>query len=377
MMVSGSFSYASDDKDESNKTKASVVVTKAKQMTFEERVETSGNLETRNYSIVSARSSGIIDNVFVREGDQVVAGKTNLFQIDRVKSQQAVDISKQSVAVAEFTHKARLATVKRVEADYNKAKLDYERYQRLYNDNSAITKNALESQESRYIQTKAAFDEAKAIADLSERQLEQARAQYIIAQKDFENSMGLSPISGYVSKRLKEPGEMVSSGTPIVQVDDLSVLEVSAFLPAAYYQKVITNKTTMKITVGNIDAGEFPVVYKSPVIDSRLRNFEIKTLIKNPPEGVTSGDIARIKVILSSHEGLGIPRESVLRKLDGTNIFIIEKDNANMVSVETGLENDGWIEVVSKDIKQGVSVVTMGQDRLSEGAPVTVLREEK
>lgn len=377
MLISGSLSYASDDKDESKETKASVVVTKAKRMTFEERVETSGNLETRNYSIVSARSSGIIDDVFVREGDLVNSGKTKLFQIDRVKSGQSVDISKHSVSVAEFTYRARVSTVKRVEADYNKAKLDYERYQRLYNDNSAITKNALESQESRYIQAKAALDEAKAMADLSEKQLEQARAQYIIAQKDYENSMGLSPISGHVSKRFREPGEMVSAGTPIVQIDDLSVLEVSAFLPAAYYQKVVTNETNMKITVGSIDAGEFKVVYKSPVIDSRLRNFEIKAIIKNPPEGVTSGDIARIKVLLSSREGIGIPRESAIKKLDGTSIFVIEKDKAKIVPVETGLENEGWIEIITKDIKPGISVVTMGQDRLSDGASVTVLREEK
>ncbi len=376
MLISGSTSYASDDKAESKENRASVVVTRAKQMTFEDRVETSGNIETRNYSIVSSRSAGIIDNIFVREGDQVVAGKTKLFQIDKVKSQQAVDISRQSVSVAEFTYRARLATVKRVEADYNKAKLDYERYQRLYNDNMAVTKNALESQESRYIQTKAAFDETKAMADLSEKQLEQAQAKHIIAQKDYENSMGLSPISGYVSKRLKEPGEMVGSGTPIVQVDDLSLLEVSAFLPAAYYQKVNANETTMKITVGSIDLGELPVDYKSPVIDSRLRNFEIKTLIKNPPEGVTSGDIARIKVILSSHAGIGIPRASALKKLDGTNIFAAVNGKAKIIPVETGLENDGLIEITAKDIKPGMSIVTMGQDRLSDGTPVTILREE-
>ncbi len=101
----------------------------------------------------------------------MISGKTNLFQIDKIKSAQSVDISKHSVSVAEFTHRARVSTVKRVEADYNKAKLDYERYQRLYKDNMAVTKNALEAQESRYIQTKAAFDEANAMADLSEKQL--------------------------------------------------------------------------------------------------------------------------------------------------------------------------------------------------------------
>ncbi len=377
MLISGSLtSFASDEKDASNESRASVVVTKAKQMTFEDRVETSGNLETRNYSIVSARSSGIIDSIFVREGDQVTAGKTKLFQIDKVKSQQSVDISKQSVSVADFTYRARLATVKRVEADYKKAKLDYERYQRLYNDDMAVTKNALESQESRYTQTKAALDEAKAMADLSLKQLEQARSQYIIAQKDYENSMGLSPISGFVSKRLREPGEMIGGGTPVVQVDDLSVLEVSAFLPAEYYQRVIKGETTMKVTVGSIDAGELPVIYKSPVIDNRLRNFEIKALIKNPQEGVTSGDIARIKVILSSHDGIGIPRAAGIKKLDGTKIFATEQGTAKMIPVETGLENDGWIEITSKGVNAGMRVVTMGQDRLSDGSPVSILREE-
>ena len=368
--------FASDDEQVSHETKTSVVVTPAKQMIFEDRVETSGNLETRNFSLISSRMPGIIDEIFVREGDQVVAGKTKLFQIDKVKSSQAIDIAKQAVSVSEFRHRAKLATVKRIEADFNKAQIDYERFKRLYDNNNAVTKNALESQESRYIQTKAAFDEAKANADLSEKELEQERARLVIARKDYENSMGISPISGYVSKRFKELGEMVGAGTPIVRIDNLSVLEVSAYLPAAYYQKVITEKTTMKVTVGSIQVGELPLTYKSPVIDSRLRNFEIQALIKNPQDGITSGDIAKINVILSTHEGTGVPREAILRKLDGTNLFTAEDDKSKIIPVETGLENDGWVEVITKELKPGMPVVTMGQDRLSDGMPVSILKEK-
>lgn len=370
-------SFAQDDKKDSQVTKASVVVTQAKQMIFEDRVETSGNLETRNFSMVSARMPGIIDEIFVREGDQVVAGKTKLFMIDKVKSSQAIDIAKHAVSVSESRHRARVATVNRIEADFTKAKIDYERFKRLYENNNAVTKNALESQESRYIQTRAALEEAKAMADLSKKELEQEQARLVMAQKDYENAMGISPISGYVSKRFREPGEMAGAGSPIVRIDDLSVIEVSAYLPAAYYQKVVINETTMNITVGSINAGDRPVVYKSPVIDNRLRNFEIKALLKNPPEGVTSGDIARIKVILQAHSGTGVPRGATLKKLDGTRIFIAEQGKAKMAHVETGLENDGWIEIISKDIKPGTAVVIMGQDRLSDGAPVTVLREEE
>lgn len=369
-------SRAADDAEKPEENNAAVVVTPAKKMVFEDRIETSGNIETRNFSIVSARTPGIIDSIYVREGDQVIAGKTGLFQIDKVKSRQAIDIAKHAVSVSEFRRRAKVATVKRIEADYNKAKADYERFKRLYNNDNAVTKNALESQESRYIQTKAAFDEVKAMADLSEKELDQEKARLVMAEKDYENSMGISPINGYVSSRFKEPGEMVGAGNPIVRIDDLSVLEVSAYLPAAYYQKVLKEETKMNITVGNINIGELPVIYKSPVIDSRLRNFEIKALVKNPPEGITSGAIAGIKVILSTHEGTGVPRHAVLKKLSGTNIFIADKGRAKMIPVETGLENDGWIEITSKDVHAGMSVVTMGQDRLSDGSPLSILREE-
>ncbi len=369
-------SFAKEASSAEDEKGMSVVVTAAKEMNFEEYVETSGNLETREFSLVSARVPGIIDDIFVREGDRVIAGKSRLFQIDKVKSKQAIDIAKEAVSVSEFRYRARLATVKRIEADLNKAEIDYERFKRLYHDDLAVTKNALESQESRYIQTKAGLDEAIAMADLSEKELEQERGRLVMAQKDYENSMGISPISGYVSKRFKEPGEMVGAGTPIVEIDNLSVLEVSAYLPAAYYQKVVTGETTMKVTVGTMQVGELPVVYKSPVIDSRLRNFEIKALIKDPQEGVTSGDIARINVILGAHEGTGVPREAVLKRLTGTNLFVAEKGIAKMVPVETGLENDGWIEVLSKDIQEGMSVITMGQDRLSDGTVISILKEE-
>jgi RND family efflux transporter MFP subunit len=369
-------SFAKEASPETNEKGLSVVVTAAKEMVFEERVETSGNLETREFSLVSARVPGIIDDIFVREGDQVIAGKTRLFQIDRVKSKQAIDIAKEAVSVSEFRYRAKLATVKRTEADYHKSKTDYERFERLYHNDMAVTKNALESQESRYIQSKAALDEAKAMADLSEKELEQERGRLIMAKKDYENSMGISPINGYVSKRFKEPGEMVGAGTPIIRIDNLSVLEVSAYLPAVYYQKVVTGKTTMKVTVGTIRVGELPVVYKSPVIDNRLRNFEIKALIKDPQEGVTSGDIALIHVILAAHEGTGVPREAVLKRLTDTNLFVAEKGIAKMVPVETGLENDGWIEILSKDIKKGLPIVIMGQDRLSDGIAISILKEE-
>ena len=64
LLFSAGITSAADDKNEPSKESSSVVITKEKKMTFEERIETSRNIGTRNYPIVSARSTGIIADIF-------------------------------------------------------------------------------------------------------------------------------------------------------------------------------------------------------------------------------------------------------------------------------------------------------------------------
>jgi RND family efflux transporter MFP subunit len=355
--------------------KTSVAITQAKKMPFQEIVETSGNVETRSYALVAARIPGTLDAIYVQEGDRVTAGKTKLFQTDKVKVTQAVEIAKQSMAVAEAGLKARKATVERVQADFEKAQIDYERYKRLYKNDEAVTQSAFESQESRFKQLKAALDEAKAAAELSQSQLEQAQGNLIISSKDLADSLVIAPISGYISVRYKEPGEMAGAGAQIVRIDDTSTLEISAYLPGEYYARVSTGATKMSASVDGINVKELPLSYKSPTIDNKLRNFEVKAILTNPSQGITSGSMAKIKVVMDRRDAVGVPRQSIILKTDGNVIFIADGTKAKMVSIEKGLETDGWVEVKSDKIKEGQSVISMGQDRLKDGELISIIKE--
>ena len=366
---------AQGDSSQEAVKKTSIAVTQAKKLSFEEVVETSGNVETKNYALVSTRIAGTIDDIYVREGDSVIKGKTKLFQTDKVKVTQAVEIAKQSVAVAEAGLKARKATVERVQADFDKAQTDYERYKRLYQNDQAVTQNAFESQESRFKQLKAALDEAKAAAELSQSQLEQAQGSLIISSKDLSDSLVMAPISGYISIRYKEPGEMAGAGAAVVRIDDTSTLEISAYLPAEYYPRVSTGDTKMDVVIDGIDVGELPVFYKSPTIDNKLRNFEIKATLSNPPQGVTSGAMAKIKVVMDRRDAAGVPRQAVIKRAEGSVVFLADGDKAKMVSIEKGLETDGWVEIKSDKIKEGQSIITMGQDRIKDGDPISITKE--
>ena len=368
---------ASQDDSGEGEEQISVVVTPSRVMTFEEGIETFGNVESKNYALVSARIPGVIDDIYVEEGDYVIAGKTKLFQTDKIKVNQGVEIARQAVAVAEFTHRARLATVARVEADFEKTRIDYERFKRLYENDEAVTKNTLESQESRFKQIEASLEEVRASADLAERQMEQARSNLIIASKDLEDSLVKAPITGYISSRSMEPGEMAGAGTPVLRIDDLSVLEISAFLPDQYYSRVLKDETEMRVSANETDLGELIISYRSPTIDNEMRTFEVKALLNEPPEGVAPGAMAKVNVVLDRHDAMGVSRDAILKRTSGRVIFLVERGRARMVQVETGLEMNGWVEILSGDLREGDSVIIMGQDQLNDGSLVSVLREDK
>ena len=170
---------------------------------------------------------------------------------------------------------------------------------------------------------------------------------------------------------------MGSPGQPVLRIDDVNVVEVAAFLPAQYYSSVVTGRTVMNIQVAKADVGEHAITYKSPTINNKLRTFEIKCVLTDPPDDVVPGAMAQIVVVLDSREALGVPSGAIQRRSNQNVIFVVAGNSARQMPVETGIEYAGWIEVHKGDLKDGTSVVTMGQYQLDDGTAVEIQQEEK
>ncbi len=348
-----------------------VVLMPLKKVGFEQAIAVSGNVESKEFALVSARIPGVLDAIYVDEGDRVEAGKTKLFQTDAVKLQKAVQIAERKCAVAECTVREKQANRERVQADFHKVELDYERYKRLFTEDHAVTKNVFELQESKYLQLKAALKHAQVLVELSKEELERARADLAIAQKDLKDSLVFPPLDGTVSHRFKEPGEMASAGMPVVRIDTPSPLEVSCFIPASYYAQVQSGQTVMRITVNDTRLTE-KVVYRSPTVDAKLRNFEVRCLIEKPPADVVAGTMAQIDILLQQRDALGVPDGAVEMRKGRPVIFTVENKKAKMVPVTTGLKSEGMVEIASDAVKENMAVVVMGQFMLEDGTPVGI-----
>ena len=240
-----------------------------------------------------------------------------------------------------------------------------------------MTADAFERQQSRYEQLEAVVKLATAQVDLTAAQEDQAKAALAIAEKDLADATIYAPIDGTVSMRLQEPGEMGDPGVPVLRIDDTSVLEVAAFLPAQYYGSVVVNQTAMRIQVSGIDLGSQVVTYKSPTIHPKLRAFEVKCLLKNPLEGVAPGAMAQIVAVLDSRQGLGVPVRAIQQRGGQSVVFVVQGNTVRQKTIKTGFESDGWIELLDTDLKDGAAIVTMGQYMVEEGTSVSVQQEKK
>jgi len=350
-----------------------VVVQAARTMVFEHRLDVSGNVLAKRFALVSARIPGTLDAIFVDEGDFVEAGKTKLFQTDSVKLTQAVAIAQEQVTVAECAVREKEALLEKTLVAQQVAEADLARYKDLAQRN-AIARQVVEHQEAQVRQLQADVRHVQTLIELSKAQLEQARLNLKIAEKDLGDSLVVAPISGRVSLRMKEPGEIAGAGTPVLRIDDLSLVEVSIFVPSEYYDQVVVGETKLRARVAGRDLGELPVTFKSPVIESRLRTFQVKALVQAPPPEVVPGALAQVSLILGRRQGLGVPKQAVQQRSGKNIVFIVEDNKAKAVAVELGWETEGW-----QEIRAGMSVVapviTSGQSLVDDGTPVRILEE--
>lgn len=384
LVAAGGYYYArgggagTDDGAGSAPEKRSVPVslTPAAVMTFEDLAAVQGNVRAKNFAMVSPVIGGPLQALHVNEGDFVKAGETLLFEVDSINLRNAFEVRRQDLAVAANGRREKEARLEQVQADFHKAEVDLRRYELLYEDN-VVPVDTLELQQSRYKQTRAMLDLAHTLVQLGRDQEQQAAIAVEIARKNLNDAATIAPISGVVTMKLVEVGEMASAGHPVVRIEDPSELEVTAFLPAEHFGRVSEGVTSARIRVYGVDAGELPVTYRSPAINPKLRSFEVRCALPGPPEGVATGAIAEMAVILASRSGAAVPSRAVVTRGGKSVVYTVENGAARAVEVVTGLENAGWSEIVSGGVAEGAPVITMGQTLVEDGTPVSIQNGEK
>lgn len=189
-------------KDQSQVELAATDVVKAAPREVLQGLAVSGALKAVNSAVIKARVAGELQGLTVREGDFVKAGQV-IARIDASEYQSRVRQAREQAESA----RAQVEVVQR-QYDNNKALVDQ----------GFISRTALDASLANLNAAKATYRAALAATE--------------VAAKSVDDTVLRSPISGQVSQRLAQPGERVGIDAKIVEVVDLSRLELEATLSA-------------------------------------------------------------------------------------------------------------------------------------------------
>ena len=219
------------------------------------------------------------------------------------------------------------------------------------------------------------------IGAVSQANFETMTLAYEVSKKTYsnllENTILTSPISGIITARNYDEGDMYAMAQPLFVVQNITPVKMLINISENNYSKV---KKGMEVDIvadafpGETFKGKVNLVY--PTIDSRTHTFPVEIIIDNKDEKLRPGMFARVTVNYGTNYRVVVPDNAVLKQVgaDEKYVFVVNEDNTvSYTPVKLGVRMGDKYEVIS-GIDDGATVVTTGQTRLKNNIKVDIVK---
>ncbi len=309
-------------------------------------VPVSGALRAVDSAMVKARVGGELQGLTVREGDSVKAGQ----EVARIDPTEA---------------RARLRQAQQ-QADAAKSQVDINLRQYTNNralvDQGFISATALVTSQASLEAAQSSYQAAVAAAD--------------VARKALEDTVLKSPITGLVAQRLAQPGERVAVDARIIEVVDLSRLELEALINPADSVAVRTGQKAQLSVEGIAAPVSATVVRINPSAQAGSRTVPVYLRVDQAP-GATplrQGLFVQGTLETGRADVLAVPLDAVRTDKPVSYLQILKDGRVAYAEVKTGRRAvvDGQTLVAVEGIAEGTVVIAGRIGQLREGTSVAV-----
>lgn len=390
-----------------------------------EVITANGKIQPETEVAISPDVSGEIVDLVIKEGDVVRKGQYLL----KIKP-EAYQMARNRAEASLNNARARL---KQSEAQLELANLDYERNKQLYEEEAIST--------AEYEQSQTSYSTALAEKEAAEFSVQSAQATLDEADESLIKTSIYAPMTGTVSSLSVELGERVvgtsmMSGTEMLRIADLSRMEVEVEVNENDIVRVALNDTAVIEVDAYPDTDFQGVVSEIPVsanttgvTTDQVTNFMVKILLlaesyedkisESNPYPLRPGMSATADIQTDRRTGVfSIPIQAVTTRMDTTGraavsedqqigqvssdgtvssisvpseelqtggepmvvVFVVSEGKAWMKPVETGIQDNNYIEVhegLDPDAQIIVAPYSAISRQLKDDLPVEVVSEEE
>lgn len=300
----------------------------------------------------------VVSQVFARD---VVQKETYTSTVEanvknNIAPQTAMRIKSIRVEVGDYVNKGQVvATMDAISLD--QAKLQYK------NDSTE------------YFRLKGLYE----VGGLSKSDLDAIELSYKVRKKNYENMLEntvlRSPISGVISARNYDVGDMYAMAQPIYTVQEISPVKLLVAVSERDYTRVKKGGQV------SISADAFPgesftgsITRLYPTVDPATHTFLVEVKVPNKDRRLRPGMFARVTLVFGKNHSVVVPDLAVVRQQGAGDryVYVLEEDGTvSFRRVELGVRMGNEYEVLS-GVKDGEKVVVEGQLRIKDGVRVEV-----
>lgn len=317
-------------------SKTEVQVVALKTQAFEYKVALQGKVEARASSQVRSKQAGLIQKLYVSNGQTVGAGQT-LAELDRTELALALEKARNQVAARKADYQDRLL----------RQRID------------------IQKEEELSPELRQSFRISSGLADAE------------IALKEAELNLGYtsikSPIAGTVANLDFKTFQYISPDKPLCTVYSAGQLEVvGEVLESEVGQLKLGQKAIIQTVLGEKSYEAIlqeinPLVNEKGLVKVRLRLLT--------SEGLLLGMNVQAQIIVPRQQTLVVPKDAVVIRSGKKVVFTMDDGLAKWNYVETGLENEQSIEII-KGLQTGQKAIITNNLQLAHDAPVKVVASE-
>jgi len=316
---------------------ALITVFAAKDTVFNHYLELQANVQTKENIVLNSEMGGILQQVYVTEGQSVTKGQTL----------GKIDDGGLSSQLAQMETQAALA------------KTTFERQQNLWNQKIGS--------EIQFLQAKTNYKaQLKAVA-----QVKSQLAKTIIR----------APFSGTIDDVITEKGSVVGPGTPVMRIVSLNNMYLDAEVPEKNIGSV---KKGSEVIVNFPVLGESlntKILQVSNYINPENRSFNIQIAVPNKNGKIKPNLTSKIQIKdYSNPNAITVPISIISENAEGDQYLYIaanvDKEGnaiAKKVIVKTGQSQNGSIEI-TEGIKDGDQIINEGARSVKDGQKVSIIK---